>query len=235
MSHLQTAILAQPTSLPRQDPFDLVAARLAAMSQPGVRWLAGYGQNKVRLDQLYRAALPWIPAAATVLDLGCGIGLLGLLLDSRGQGNRTCGIEWDQAKAEFGQRVAEGSAVNQIVCGNLMDEPWPACTVITVLDVLHYLSPMQQRALFARMGSHLSVGSRLLLRSMDADRGGLAVLTRWLERIAVGFGWNQASRVHWRSLSDLCADLSEAGFLIMPRFQFQDSASGNQMLVFEKT
>lgn len=229
-----TTTLSPDSALAVHDPFDRVAARLAAMSQPGARWLAGYGQNKVRLDPLYRAALPWIPATTTVLDLGCGIGLLGLLLEARDQDNRTWGIEWDPVKAHFGQRVSRGSASNQIVCGDLMAESWPTCSVITALDVLHYLTPDQQRALIARMGSHLPVGGRLLLRSMDADRGGLAVATRWFERIAVGLGWNQAPRVHWRSLSDLCGDLSEAGFLILPQQPMQVGASGNQMVVCEK-
>jgi len=234
MSRLQAIDATLPVSLQARDPFEDVAARLEASSRAGDRWLAGYGKNKVRLDHLYRKALPWILPGAKVLDLGCGIGLIGLLLESRGLGNQTHGIEWDPAKARFAQRMIEGSGSNQVVCGHLLGETWPDCTVVTALDVLHYFSPEQQRALIFRIGSHLPKGGRLLLRVMDGTTGGMAIFTRFCERLAVQFGWNLAPSVHWRSLAELRKDLSDAGFRRLPNPSIADSLSGNQILVCEK-
>ena len=235
MSQLQVLDSALPVTLPIHDPFEEVAARLEAASAPGVRWLAGYGKSKLCLDALYRIALPWIQPGATVLDLGSGIGLIGLLLEARGRGNTTHGIEWDPAKVRFAQRLAFERAKNQVVCGDLLSGTWPTCTVVTALDVLHYLYPEQQRNLIYRIGAHLPEGGRLLIRVMDGRRGGRAILTRFCERLAVRLGWNLASRVHWRPLAELYNDLAEAGFRVIPDSGIPDSASGNQILVCEKT
>jgi SAM-dependent methyltransferase len=210
-------------------------ARLEAASGEGARWLKGYGKSKVRMDPLYRAALSLIPPGEMVLDLGCGIGLIGLLLEARGLRNSTLGIEWDPVKARFGQRLADGKAWTQIVCGDLFEVPWPACSVVTALDVLHYLPAERQRVLLFRIGAHLPESGRLLLRVMDAQVGGVAILTRLVEQWAVGFRWNLAPRVHWRPLADLRADLAEAGFSLLPAPGTVGTMAGNQLLLCEKT
>lgn len=221
-------------AMPATDPIDEVVARIEATSGTGARWLRGYGKNKVKMDQLYLAALRLIPPGQNVLDLGCGIGLLGLLLEARGFHNDTHGIEWDVAKARFGQRLVEGRAGTRVVCGDLFQVPWPACLVVTLLDVLHYLPAERQRALLARIGAHLPEGGRLLLRVMDAQAGGTAILTRLAEWLAIGFRWNLAPSVHWRPLADLRIDLAEAGFSLLPVPGLTGSMGGNQLLLCEK-
>jgi SAM-dependent methyltransferase len=199
-----------------------------------VRWLTGYAKNKVRFDQLYRQALAGVPPWEKVLDLGCGVGLLGMLLEARGLGNETHGIEWDPSKARFAQRLTGGGSSSLVVCGDLFNEPWPDCSVVTVLDVLHYLTPELQRKLIFRIGEHLPKGGRVLIRIMDGRAAGLATLTRLLERMAVLVGWNQAACVHWRPLSAVHTDLGEAGLVILPATGGTAQPSGNQLLTYGK-
>lgn len=216
------------------DPFAEVAARLAAAAGPGVFWLAGYAKYKIRLDPIYRAVLPLIPPGAKVLDLGCGVGLLGLLLTARGLENDIHGIEWDEPKATFARRLAKQSPSIRVECGDLLKEPWPKCSVITLLDVLHYLPPAQQRALLLRVASHLPEGGRLLVRVMDGRAGGAAILTRLCEQAAVRIGWNRAVDVHWRPLSEVRTDLLEADLVLPPATVSAGQAIGNQLLIGEK-
>ncbi|MBP7619103.1 MAG: methyltransferase domain-containing protein [Geothrix sp.] len=231
MPRLQAVDSSFPHAMPIADSIAKVVARLEGAPGAGARWLRGYGMSKVRMDQLYPAALSLIPPGDRVLDLGCGIGLLGLLLEARGLCNETLGIEWDPAKAQFGQRTAEGKVGTRILCGDLFEVPWPPCSVVTVLDVLHYLPAERQRALLFRIGAHLPEGGRLLLRVMDAQAGGMAILTRLAERLAVGFGWNLAPRVHWRSLADLRIDLADAGFSLRLDPGTRGAMAGNQILL----
>lgn len=216
------------------DPVDEVVARLESPAAEGGRWLAAYAKHKVRMDHLYRSALPLIPPGVKILDLGCGLGLLGMLLEARGQGNETHGIEWDLPKARFAGRMAEGNASIRVVCGDMFTEPWPECPVVAVLDVLHYLPPERQRALLFRIGAHLPEGGRLLVRVMDARAGGMAALTRLCEQLAVALGWNRAPRVHWRALTEVHNDMQDAGFEILPTSGVTDRFFGNQLLVGEK-
>lgn len=231
----QAAEPGPPHALPAPDPIHEVVARLEAIPVAGDRWLRGYGKSKVRTDQLYPAALPLIPPGETVLDLGCGIGLLGLLLEARGLHNDTLGIEWDPAKARFGQRLANGSVRARILCGDLFQVPWPPCTVVAVLDVLHYLPAARQRDLLFRIGAHLPEGGRLLLRAMDSQTRGMAILTRLAEWVAVGCRWNLAPSVHWRPLADLRIDLAGAGFSLLSAPGATGTMAGNQLLLCEKT
>jgi SAM-dependent methyltransferase len=217
-----------------RDSIAAVVAGLARSGRAGERWLGGYAGRKVRMDHLYEAALPLIPAGTKVLDLGCGVGLLGLLLEARGLGNETFGIEWDRPKARFARRLAEGKPAIRVVCGDLWTEAWPECAVVSALDVLHYFAPERQRALLLRIGAHLPAGGRLLLRVMDGRAGGMARVTRFCEQLAVGFGWNQAPSVHWRSLAEVHGDLREAGLSILPAPGGGDHGSGNCLLVGEK-
>lgn len=163
------------------------------------------------MDPLYRQALPLIPPGLRVLDLGCGVGLLGQLLALRAGGNPSWGIEWDAAKARFAQRLSGEVPDMSVAEGDFRALPWPPCEGIALFDVLHYLPPEEQRSLLRRIADHLPPGGFLLLRVMDADVGGAARLTRACEGLAVALGWNRAARTHWRPLADLAQDFRAVG------------------------
>jgi SAM-dependent methyltransferase len=234
MSELQAMDTTVSPAVLMGDPVEEVVAKLASPAAEGERWLAGYAKRKVRMDRLYQLVLPLIPPRVKILDLGCGLGLLGMLLDARGQGNETHGIEWDLPKARFAGRMAEGNASIRVVCGDFLTEPWPKCSVVTVLDVLHYLAPERQRALLFRIGAHLPEGGRLLLRVMDGRAGGMARLTRMCEQLAVAFGWNRAPRIHWLPLPEVHGNVRDAGLEILPAPRGVGPSFGNHLLVAEK-
>lgn len=214
-----------------RDPIELVAGTLNPSTRPGFRWLSGYAKVKVRVDPLYRAALPMIPFGSRVLDLGCGVGLVGLLLQARATNNETYGIEWDPAKARFAQELAKGTPTIRIVCADFLRESWPACSVIVALDVLHYLTLEQQRFLIQKVVDHLPRGGRFILRTMDKEAQGLARLTRLGERLAVLCGWNQALHINWRPLEEISRDLESVGLSTFSPACSQGLGMGNHLLV----
>ena len=214
-----------------RDPIELVAGSLNPSTRPGFRWLSGYAKAKVRIDPLYRIALPMIPLGTKVLDLGCGVGLVGLLLQARGSNNETYGIEWDPAKARFAQELAKGTPTIRIACGDFLREPWPTCSVIAALDVLHYLTLEQQRFLIQKVVDHLPEGGRFILRAMDKEAKGIAHLTRLGEKVAVWCGWNRALHIYWRPLEEICRDLESAGFSTFSPIGSQGLGTGNHLLI----
>jgi SAM-dependent methyltransferase len=194
----------------------------------------GYAWSKLWMDGLYRAVLPAVPPGARVLDLGCGVGLLGLLLDERRTGDRIHGIEWDAAKASLGRKLAADLTGVDVVPGDLATAPWPDCDVIALLDVLHYFSVEQQRAILAPAAGHLRPEGRLLVRVMDSEAGALSALARLVEKTAVRLGWNQASRVNWRSGSTMIREIEGLGFVLLPGLEARQRVLGNRLLVFER-
>ncbi len=173
------------------------------------RWMGGYAKTKVAVDWIYPTLCEHLEPGATVLDLGSGVGLLGLLLEALERGHRTHGIEWDERKVAFAQRIRSGTSTVQQ--GDIFKAPWPEADVVVLVDVLHYFPPEVQRDLLRRIASHLKPEGVLYLRVMNRNAPGRARLTRLLEKAAVLVRWNRAGNVHWRSLEEIQADLMACG------------------------
>lgn len=188
-----------------------VRARAAQAAPGGWRWMGGYAKVKVASDWIYPQLSERIEPGARVLDLGSGIGLLGLVLEERNQGNTTQGIEWDERKVAFAQRLLRADSPCQVRQGDLLGDPWPPAEVVVLVDVLHYFPESVQKALLARIAAHLPRGGALFLRVTDPEALGRARITRLLERLAVAFRWNRAAQVHWRTLAEIQADLRRCG------------------------
>lgn len=175
----------------------------------GWRWMGGYAKTKVATDWVYPRLCEHIEPGATVLDLGSGVGLLGLVLEHLDRGHRTFGIEWDARKVAFAGRL--GSAASTVQQGDIFQAPWPETDAVVLVDVLHYFPLDQQKFLLRRVAEHLKTDGVLFLRVMDRKASGRARLTRLLERAAVLFRWNHGPSIHWRTLEEIQADLQACG------------------------
>ncbi len=162
--------------------------------------MGGYAKVKVAGDQIYAQLCERIEPEAKVLDLGAGVGLLGLVLEERRLDCAVHGIEWDERKVAFAQRLLAPDSPCQVHQGDLLEDPWPAAEVVVLVDVLHYFPEPVQKALLQRIAQHLEPGGILFLRVMNRDAKGRAWITRLLEQSAVVFQWNRAQGIHWRSL-----------------------------------
>jgi 2-polyprenyl-3-methyl-5-hydroxy-6-metoxy-1,4-benzoquinol methylase len=188
-----------------------VQARVGRAARHGGRWLAGYAKVKVGSDWIYAQLCERIRPGARVLDLGSGVGLLGLVLEERRLGYGTYGIEWDERKVAFAQRLLRPESPCRVQQGDLLRDPWPRTDVIVLVDVLHYFPVPTQKVLLQRIADHLEPGGALFLRVMNQSARGWARLTRLLEWGAVLLRWNRATAVHWRNLQEIQDDLVRFG------------------------
>jgi 2-polyprenyl-3-methyl-5-hydroxy-6-metoxy-1,4-benzoquinol methylase len=173
--------------------------------------MGGYAKTKVGGDWVYPLLCEYIEPGTTVLDLGAGIGLLGLLLHALDRGHRTHGIEWDERKVSFAHRLAPDASTCSMQQGNLLDAAWPKTDVVVLVDVLHYFPIPVQQKLIQRIAEHLEPGGVLYLREMNLEAQGRARITRTIERLAVALRWNRATRVHWRNIQAIQEDLVHVG------------------------
>jgi len=173
-----------------------------------------YVRAKYRLDPCYRALCERIPEGAQVVDLGCGLGMLGMALAELQGGRRTWGVDWDHGKLEAGQAAAAGlpDGTVTLCCDDLRTAELPPGDVVTLIDVLHYYDEATQDAVLSRAASGLRPGGRLFIRETDRERAGGARLTRFFERAMVSLGWNRGPRVYYRSLDGLHRSLQALGF-----------------------
>jgi 2-polyprenyl-3-methyl-5-hydroxy-6-metoxy-1,4-benzoquinol methylase len=198
------------------DLFDRAVKEAAARYTSAGRLARGMMRGKLRVDPVYRELLVrGIADSRQIVDLGCGRGLLfSLILASRGgeQGPAFHGIEIAKPAVDAA-RTALGDAAT-IVEGDVAEQTVPACDVVTLLDVAHYLPVPVQDDLLARARAALPTGGRLFVREADAAAGAGFLAVRAAERLAAIGGGNGLRRFAYRAASELRLRLETAGFTV---------------------
>jgi len=173
-------------------------------------------RGKLRGDPVYRELLDrGIGAARTVVDLGCGRGLLlALIVAARRGADRPelHGIEV-AASAARTARLALGDAAT-IVEADLAKESLPPCDAVTLLDVAHYLTVPVQDELWTRVRAALRPGGRLFVRDADAAAGVGFLAIRAAERFAAIRDGDGRRPFAYRTAAELRGRLEAAGFTV---------------------
>jgi len=138
--------------------------------------LRRYARLKLRYDPVYsEVAERLIAADAPVLDIGSGIGLLGLYLHERGFRNRYHGIDCDAEKISRARRSAnECAAPLTFEARDAVVLP-PFSGSVVLLDVLHYMDRERQRAVLrSQHGVSPETQHSSFARRCRSRRGGIA-------------------------------------------------------------
>jgi SAM-dependent methyltransferase len=222
-------------------PARLIAAASAYYRRAG-RFAWHFARGKLRADPVYAAILArdLLRGRRTILDLGCGQGLLAAWLlaahelhasDVRGARDwprgwpapplveAYRGIEINArevARARQAFALDTGAAV-QIVHGDIRDVDYGSADAVVILDVLHYLDyPAQHRVLEQARGA-LAARGLLLLRVGDAAAGLRCTLSQAVDRTVVLARRGRWSPLGCRTLSDWQALLARCGFSAHPQ------------------
>lgn len=189
---------------------------------------ARFARSKLLRDPVFRHLLQHglIPTGATVLDLGCGQGLLSGCLaaaaDAQRHGRWPVGwraapidtrvIGLDLSATQLQRAVASGFAGARFVAADMRQAVFPVCDVVACIDTLHYLPLADQDAVLLRAREALRPGGVLLLRVGDSSAPMRWRLGLWIDRLtrwAQGGGWHP---VHGRGLASWRATFDRLGF-----------------------
>jgi len=188
------------------------------MSTPWRRYRAESRLTRLHLQIRWWAApfdavVAALPDEGTVLDVGCGHGLLALA--AARPLRPVVGVDVDPDRIAAARRAADGNARFEVL-GELPDGPFAA---ITVVDVLYLLPPERQRALLHTLADRLEPSGRLVVKEMGVRPRWKVSLTRaqeWLATGPVGLttggdeglwltppdvigGWLAEEGLHWRA------------------------------------
>jgi SAM-dependent methyltransferase len=199
---------------PQLRPLHDATIRLFAASGQYARHFAG---GKLRHDPVFFSILSrgLFPDRGTLLDLGCGQGLLLALLVAAKEQYQTGrwpqgwpppplnllmrGVELHKGQVETARLALRGRA--QLEQSDIRDLELPQCSAIAMLDVLHYLGEKAQDRLLARAAAALDPGGLLLLREADAGAGLAFLLTCGCERLAAAMRGRIRQEFFFRSTS----------------------------------
>ena len=186
-----------------------------------------FARAKLRGDPLYREAVcgALLPSGGTLVDIGCGGGLmLALLAEARTRYrerrwpaawnppprfDRMIGIETRSHPAAVARQVLGPEA--SIVRGDARTMNVGPCRAVLLFDVLHLLRAPEQETLLATVSAALEPGGVALIREADASGGWRFAGVRLGNRMkALAFGhWRQ--RFYFRTSAEWLACFSSHG------------------------
>ena len=199
----------------QQTAIERIAARYAK------RFHAGYARGKLRHDPVFEAAVDWIGASAMpLLDIGCGLGLLGQYLREHGWHGAYHGIDLDTAKVAAARAAAPQWRDFRCEIGNAAALP-PFQGHVALIDVLHYLPQAAQQQLLRAVATRVAPGASLLIRNVLRAPGWRFRVTQAEEWLIRSVRWMRAPVSHYPTRAELEQPLLAAGFRVdvMPLWQ----------------
>ncbi len=172
--------------------------------------------ERAHLDLRYRSA-PWAAVVAalepggSLLDIGCGPGLLAHLLASAGYSGRYLGVDPDPRKVERARRWLRESADRRFAAGSVEAAPESAFTQAVFLDVLYLVPPSERGSFVARAARALVPGGRLVALTSGGGPAWKRRLDTLQERLAVGLGITRGDAVAICDGAEVADRMREAG------------------------
>lgn len=210
-----------------------------------------FARSKLRTDPVYRTILEsgLLLGRASVLDLGCGQGLLTAWLRAAercyesGSWPRTWppapralatrGIEVKAREVERARR-ALGSALD-VSQADIRSAAFGAVDAVVILDVLHYLAPQAQLEVLRRVRAALPTRGLLLLRVGDADGGMRFRYGQWSDKLVMLLRWHTVVTQHCRSVAQWRMLLRDCGFDSEAAPMSQGTPFANVLLIAHAT
>ena len=105
------------------------------------------------------------------------------------------------------------------------------CSVVVILDVLHYLDETSQRKLLKRVAASLEASGVLLVREGNAAAGISFQITQWAERIAGIAHGHLWLPMYYRSTAQWIRLLEDLGFTVATQPMSEGTPFSNVLLI----
>ena len=153
-----------------------------------------------------------LPERGTMLDLGCGDGMLGNLTAALRPGLRVRGVDLDAHKVALANRNAPSNA--RYETGDILRQSFAGASAAVFNDVLHHHGNDLQAELLVKAFSFLEPGGVLLVKEVDAaDSADRTWTTFWDRRLYPGDALRFRDVAGWREA------LFQSGFEILEIFR----------------
>lgn len=178
------------------------------------RWLRGYVKGKIEWDPVYPLARREIvKRQQPVVDIGCGLGLLGISMRASGITLRYRGTDISAWKINMGKEAVRYYGFDEAgfeVC-DALNTAIPAGATVCLIDVLHYLDSTDQQALLTRLAEAAESGSLVLIRTALRGTGwryAATLVEEWWTRAT---GWIRGGKINFPSREDILGVFQEHG------------------------
>jgi hypothetical protein len=178
------------------------------------RWLRGYVRGKIQWDPVYPLARrEIIKRYQPVIDIGCGIGLLGISMRAAGISLRYRGTDISAWKINLGKEAVRYYGFENAgfeVCDALSTTITPGATVC-MIDVLHYLDVEEQQRMLHRLAEAAEEGSLVLIRTALRGTGwryAVTLIEEWWTRAT---GWIRGGQINFPTREEILGVFEDRG------------------------
>jgi SAM-dependent methyltransferase len=185
-----------------------IIARIAA--RYARREHRSYARGKLRWDPAFRAVAPLFEASARpLLDIGCGLGLLGQYLREHGFRARYLGVDLDARKIAEAQAAAHDALAFSVAAATGLPE---FRGDVAMIDVLHYLPAGHQQLALAQAAARVPAGGLIVIRNVVRDASWRFRATVAEEHFIRALRWMRYAATHYPERDEIEAPLRATGF-----------------------
>lgn len=156
---------------------------------PVVYW---YAKIKSINENLYTQLNDLIPRKATITDLGCGYGMMDLMLSLCSKDRKITGVDYDEDKILLARHNFSNKGRDiHYVKGDITSYPVAESDVFLLYDSLHYLNEAEQSDLLQRCADKLQPDGMIIIRegieSSGVTRHSNTKFSEWMSTKVFGF------------------------------------------------
>jgi 2-polyprenyl-3-methyl-5-hydroxy-6-metoxy-1,4-benzoquinol methylase len=175
-----------------------IAARISSLCDG--TWLRHYVSCKLRTDPLYDGVFCELKTSPLpLLDIGCGIGILGMYLRERGWVNFFTGFDYDASKIKGGRElIAKGAYADiSLSQGDARRDLPEHSGDVAILDILQFFDNPEKTALLESAAARVAPGGTLVVRSGLFEKSLRFYITLAGDIIARCTFWMKSAPVHY--------------------------------------
>lgn len=174
-----------------------------------------YVRGKLWIDPVYQGAVPVFAGSPhPLLDIGCGMGLLGMYLAAHGHRPEYLGVDSDPRKIASARAFATDGHPHmsflQTDAGNLPDFSGD----VALLDALHYMPADLQQRVLAAAAERVAPGGVLMVRNCLKDSSWRYWATVIEEKFLKWSRWMQVGAQHYPTREEIVQPLQQHGLQV---------------------
>jgi 2-polyprenyl-3-methyl-5-hydroxy-6-metoxy-1,4-benzoquinol methylase len=185
-----------------------IPLQLLERYKPLSTWESFYLRTRWRLCP-FELVESHVPRRGSVLDFGCGYGMLSNFLALKSPGRQVLGIDLNRARVEVAKRSSKGHPEISFQLGDVRDFKGSPFDAVVMTDVLHHIDEDNVRVLLRIIRSCLSDHGTLVVLDVDRSPRRKFYTTYLIDRLL-----NLTRSLHYRSRDVLVHLLEGSGFRV---------------------